>query len=123
MDDKKLQTLVPLKHSLKQSFKFQDISSKLLCRLKDIPNVGECKLDVELIKFVCSNIEILCKKKYKIDKLELLLFTMKKLVDLTAEDEQHIKSVVEFLHTNKLIKLPSNLVVLGYGAKQFFLKK
>jgi hypothetical protein len=48
---------------------------------------------------------------------------MKKLVELTAEDEQQIKSVVEFLHTNKLIKLPSNLVMLGYGAKQFFLKK
>ena len=120
MDD--LKTLVPLKNSLQQSSKFQQISDLILCRVKDIPNLIEHKTNNELIVFVCNLIENLVKKKYNLNKLELLIYTLKRAVDINADEEQIVKSAVEFLHVNKLIKKISSLTQINQYIKNFFLK-
>ena len=121
MDD--LKQLIPLKNSLQQSSKFQEISDKILSRVKDIPNLSEHRTNNELIALVCNLIENLVKKKYNLNKLELLLFTFKRaLPDLTIEEEQIIKSAVEFLHVNKLIKKISTTLQINQYIKNFFLK-
>ena len=120
--DTKLEKFIPLKNGLKQSQKFDELSSKLLIRLKTIPNVELSKLDNELIKFMCDNIEYLCKKKYNIDKQALLLHTLKRVVELSPEEENLVKTSIEFLINNKLIKKVSNIENITYIAKNFFLK-
>ena len=120
MDD--LKQLVPLKNSLQQSSKFQQISDLILCRIKDVPNVEEHKTNNELIVFMCNLIENLVKKKYNLNKLELLVFTLKRAVELSPEDESIVKNAVEFLHANKLINKIATSSQLKQYIKKFFLK-
>lgn len=120
MDD--LKQLVPLKNSLQQSSKFQQISDLILCRIKDIPNLSDHKTNNELIVFICNLIENLVKKKYNLNKLELLLFTLKRSVELSPDEEQIVKASVEFLHVNKLIKKISSVSQINQYLKKFFLK-
>ncbi len=120
MDD--LKQLVPLKNSLQQSSKFQQISDLILCRVKDIPNLQEHRLNNELIVLICNLIENLVKKKYNLNKLELLLFTLKRAVELSPDEEELVKSAVEFLHVNKLINKIATSAQLKQYVKKFFLK-
>jgi len=96
--------MVPLKHSLMQSAVFKEISDNMLVYIKQVPNLDEHKLNNELILLLCNLIENLCKKKHKIDKLNLLITTMKRVIPLSESDEQVIKQAVEFLHSNKTIR-------------------
>lgn len=96
--------LIPLKNSLKSSVKFSKISDVILERIKDIPDIEAQKLSLELISFVCNLIEYHTKHKYKLNKENLLLFTLKRVVSLSPEEESVIKNCIEYLHTNKLIK-------------------
>lgn len=108
--------LVPLRHSLKQSVKFQQISDIILERLKVVPDIEGQKLSLELVSFVCNLIEYYAKHKYKINKESLLLFTLKRIVSLSEEEEKLIKDGISYLHTNKLIKSVSKLgYLLEYG--------
>lgn len=110
--------MIPLKHSLMQSAVFKEISDNMLVYIKQVPNLEEHKLNNELILLLCNLIENLCKKKHKIDKLNLLITTMKRVIPLTESDEQVIKQAVEFLHSNKTIK-----AVAKSKYTKFFLKK
>lgn len=108
--------LVPLRNSLKQSVKFQQISDIILERLKVVPDIEAQKLSLELISFICNLIEYFAKHKYKINKESLLLFTLKRVVSLTDEEEKVIKDGILYLHSNKLIKGISKLgYLLEYG--------
>jgi hypothetical protein len=101
--------LVPLKHSLKQSAKFQSISNAIVERLKEVPEIEQCKLSLELISFVCNLIEYYAKHKYKINKQSLLIFTLKRVVSLSEEEEKLIRDSIEYLHVNGLIKSVSKV--------------
>ena len=108
--------LIPLRNNLKASVKFQQISDIILERIKTIPDIETQKLSMELISFVCNLIEYYTKHKYKINKENLLLFTLKRLVSLSAEEEVVIKNVIEYLHINKLIKSVGRLnYLIEYG--------
>ena len=104
--------LIPLKNSLKQSAKFQQISDLILERLKVVPDIETQKLSLELISFICNLIEYYAKHKYKINKEGLFLFTIKRVVGLSEEEEKLIKDGIAYLHTNKLIKSVSKLKYL-----------
>lgn len=116
-------TLVPLKNSLKQSVKFQSISDAIVERLKQVPDLEAQKLSLELISFICNLIEYYSKHKYKINKENLLLFTLKRVVSLSEEEERVIKDAITYLHTNKLIKSVSKLTYLLEYSKNALKKK
>lgn len=109
-------SLVPLKNSLKASVKFQAISDVIVERIKLIPDLEAQKLSLELISFICNMIEYHAKHKYKLNKENLLLFTLKRVVSLTEEEEKVVKDGINYLHTNKLIKSVSKFTyALEYG--------
>lgn len=120
----KLNKLVPLKNSLKQTYKFEEISNKLLQYIQQIPNLLQEKNNIELVNLMANVIEYLCKKKYKLNKENLLVFTLKKALqdNLTEEDEQNIKKHIEYLHSNNLIKSVSKLSFVKGLISNFFLK-
>ena len=112
------ESLVPLKNSLKQTVKFQQISDKILELLKVVPDIESLKHSNELIQYICNLIELYSKKKYKINKKNLLLFTMNRVLTLTEEDMNTIKSTVQYLHENKPIKKITYLSkILNLGKK------
>lgn len=116
--------LIPIKNSLKQSVKFQQISDLILEKIKVIPNILDHKTNIELINLICNIIEYFCKKKYKIDKANLLLYTLKRVIPtLTSDEEEVIKNTIEYLHDNKLILSISTFKYSMTYLKNFFLKK
>jgi hypothetical protein len=120
---KKLLKLVPLKNSLKQVSKFEEIANQIVEYIKQIPNLVNEKNNVELINLICNCVEYLCKKKYKINKESLLVYALKKALgdDFTPEDEALVKKNIEYLHSNGLIKSVSKLALTSEFFKNFFL--
>lgn len=119
----KLTGIIPLKNNLQQSVKFQQISDELYLSIKDIPEIEKLKCDAQLLEFLCTGIEHLCKKKYKLDKLALLKYTLKRVCELTPEDENLITSIVEYLLANKLIKKVTMLTQSTSFLKSFVISK
>lgn len=110
-----LNILVPLKNSLKQSVKFQQISDVIVEKLKLI-NIDGNKHSIELINFIANLIEYLVKHKYKINKENLLIFSLKRVVELSSEDEDIIRNTIQYLHDNKLILKVSKIkYILEYS--------
>lgn len=111
-----LNALIPLKHSLKQNVKFHTVSDKIIEHLKLIPDLETQKISIELINYICNLIEYLVKHKYKINKENLFIFTLKRVVELSDQDEEIIKATIKYLHENKLIKIVSKLsYILEYS--------
>jgi len=123
-NDVVLNQLIPIKNDLKQSVKFQQISDRILKKIEVIPNLNEFKTSIELINLMCNIIEYLCKKKYKIDKANLLVFTLKRVIPNISEDDiENIKKTIQYLHDNNLIISISTLKYSLAYLKNFFLKK
>ena len=115
--------LVPLKHSLKQANKFQTISDKILLNLKEsIPDIESQKLSVELIEYVCNLIELYVKHSYKLNKENLFIFTLKRVVNLSDDETEFIKKTIQYLHDNKLIKKITS-ITKGLNLTKSALKK
>jgi hypothetical protein len=100
----KLSKMLSLKSVLKTTSKFQEISDIIVELLKQVPDIETLKLNNELILYICNIVEELCKKKYKINKLDLLLATLIRVIPSITEDEKKlITDIVEFFHANKQI--------------------
>ena len=118
-----LEPLVPLKNSLKQSAKFQSISDKIVENLKVIPEIDTHKHSIELVQHVCSLIELYVKHKYKINKENLFIFTLNRLISLNEEDTLFIKQTIQYLLDNKLVKKATVSLKLFEFAKEFVKKR
>lgn len=115
---KKLTYLIPKKGTINQLSKFQEISNQIFEMIKDIPNIHAYRLDPEMINLIATSIEYLAKPKYKLDKLGLLKYTLKRAVpELTQEDEQAVEKVVEFLINNHMIQKPKMLSKISFVLK------
>ena len=119
-----LNKMVPLKNTLKTTVKFQNISNQIVEKLKLIGDIdGNSKLSIELINFICNIIEYLCKKKYHINKENLLIFSLKRVVELSTEEEDLIKNTIKYLHDNSLIIKVSKLKFLLEYSKNLIKKQ
>jgi hypothetical protein len=121
----KLLKLVPLRNSLKQLSKFEQIANQIVEYIKQIPNLSNEKNNIELITLICNCVEFLCKKKYKINKENLLIYALKKALndELSPEDEVLVKKTIEYLHSNGLIKTVTKLALTSDFLKSFFSAK
>jgi len=116
------QALIPLKHSLKQQSKFQKISDEILLNLKEIPELDV--KSVELIEHICNLIEHYVKKKYKLDKENLLVYTIKRAItDVTDEDIEFVKKTVQYLLDNARITKVKMSQYVSLYAKKFLRSK
>ena len=68
-----MESLIQAENSLKTSIKFNDIKNVIVDRVSKFENLQQYKLDIEFLKLVANMIEFQVKKKYGIDKKDLLI--------------------------------------------------
>jgi hypothetical protein len=95
---------IKFKHSLKTHSTRESIVSAVVEKVKALPDYVSLKYNQELLIFVCSALEILCKlNKIKVDKLECLVEIYKECYEIDTRDEVVLNSMVDFVHKNDLI--------------------
>ena len=71
---------------------------------KKYPNYKDMKMNISLLEYVCNLVENYFKKKVKIDKGQLVVNILQLLFDITPQEEEIIKSNIQYLLSNGLIK-------------------
>jgi hypothetical protein len=109
----KVEKLIPLQNKLKMKKKFVDIVELIINDVKkNIPEFENHKLDCELI------VEYLVKKKYKVDKKQVVLHVFELLFsDITNDDLEFVSNTIDFLFQHDQIKQVKMIskVALGCG--------
>ena len=84
-------------------------------KIISIPNYKDLRLDVELTCFVCNLVENgTTKKGAGVDKKALVLELMTELFSLNVSEQQQVKSQIEYLFSNKMIKkIPFSKLIYG----------
>jgi len=117
-------TLIVPKNNILVESKKQEIKIKICNRLKDLNiDISKYKTDPQLILLIAELIEFLVNKKDYIDKQELLIMVISEFIGLDDNDKNIIKSSIDFVNKNKLIKKPSYYKLFICGIKELFFKK
>ena len=115
----KIDKLVPLQNKLKMKKKFAEIVQIIINDIKtNIPDFIENQLDCEMILRICNIVEYLVKKKYGVDKKQVVVHVFELLVpDITEASLEFISNTVDFLFNHgqiKPVKMVSK-IALGCG--------
>ena len=115
----KIDKLVPLQNKLKMKKKFAEIVQIIIKYIKtNIPDFIENQLDCEMILRICNIVEYLVKKKYGVDKKQVVIHVFELLVpDITEANLEFISNTVDFLFNHgqiKPVKMVSK-IALGCG--------
>jgi hypothetical protein len=93
-----------LKNSLQSHSIYELLSQKIVDEIKKIPNVLGLKMNSEMTALVCTLVENCVQKDHKIDKKKLVTQVLSLVFTLTQPEVLQIRSQIEFLLDNKLIK-------------------
>jgi hypothetical protein len=98
---------VNYKRSLLVSDVEKQLSDIIETRIKALPNYLEHKLNPELILLACNLVENGVKDKNvsKINKKSLVIKILQTVFTLNPAEIKQLDNVIEFLHSNKKIKL------------------
>ena len=115
----KIDKLVPLQNKLKMKKKFAEIVQIIINDIKtNIPDFIENQLDCEMILRICNIVEYLVKKKYGVDKKQVVVHVFELLVpDISEANLEFISNTVDFLFNHgqiKPVKMVSK-IALGCG--------
>lgn len=114
------------KRTLKTFVNSSNLESKLLEKLRAIPDIADLRLNLELTLHVCNCIECEINIKppsKKPDKLALLIKIMDALFSLTEQEQKLLTSQVEILHSMKKIKGVSTYKIIGNYIGNWIVKK
>lgn len=116
--------IVPINHEMAVDVRRTAIKHRIIER------IGELKINIETYKgnstmllLICNLAEHLVKKKYKIDKKELVVDIMHELFKLNATEKETLKNNIEFLFNNGNIKKVSSFYLFCVGVKEYFIGK
>ena len=113
-------TLITVKNGLVKVQKQNDVLLVLREKLATYPATYALKSCNEFLLYVCKLIEAVILKKDKIIKIDFLVTLYRQLfIGLTEPEVTLIKSGVEFLHSNQMIKN----IKSSKRVKSYFLKK
>lgn len=116
--------IIKPENSLKSSIKFNEIRAIIVERISKFQNLQQYKLDIEFLKLVANMIEFQVKKKYGIEKKDLLLKIYDSAFEnLTDDDKQTIEKNIEFIFQNKHIKKVSYYKLFVCGLSEWIKKK
>lgn len=110
---------IKTKNSLRKIEKIHTIKQHIVNKIQQDIDVSKLRENMhihnELILFVCSCVEELCKAKYKIDKKEFVVEILNVVFNgmLTANEINQVKQQIDFAHENNLI----NKVDMSYKSK------
>ena len=87
-------------------------------------NLQQYKQDIEFLKLVANMIEFQVKKKYDIDKKDLLLKIYDSVFqNFTDDEKENVKKNIEFIYQNKHIKKVSYYKLFVCGLSECLKKK
>jgi len=94
------------KHNLKQHALIFSLMKEIINKIKEIENWESLKSDPDLIFSVATSVEDeVAKSKIKsIDKKDLVIEIFKMVYDLTDEEKEVIRKIIDYQLNNKLIK-------------------
>lgn len=118
-----MENLIVPKNDLALKIKSDLIKSKIVERVSKFENLQSYRNSQEIIVLICNSIEHLVPKGTKIDKLNLAIRICNDLfVNLTDEEKENIKSVIEFIHQNGFIKRVSYYKLFCVSIREWFFK-
>ena len=110
---------VIFKNSLETHNNVEKLVIDLINKIQTIPNVLNLKLDIELTCYICNVIENEVgannKTNKKIDKLDVFVRVVTEVFNgtITKEEKKILIGQVEYLLTNKKIKLLDPFIIWG----------
>lgn len=110
------------KNSLDKVVKRNDIITKIIKRVQDLPEYRNFKDDLEVLLFVCQLVEHLVvnkKESDKIDKKEIVLEVYEKCFG-NAINKDVIGKNIQFLFDNKRIKKMSLIKIICGNISDWF---
>ena len=121
----KIDKLVPLQNKLKMKKKFADIVQIIINDIKtNIPDFIENHLDCEMILRICNIVEYLVKKKYGVDKKQVVIHVFELLVpDITEANLEFISNTVDFLFNHGQIKPVKMVSKIALGCSELISRK
>ena len=119
-----MDSLIQAENSLKTSIKFNEIKNIIVERVSKFENLPQYKLDIEFLKLVANMIEFSVKKKYGINKKELLIKIYDQaFANVSDDDKDNIKKNIEFIFQNGHIKKVSYYKLFVCGLSEWLKKK
>ena len=119
-----MDSLIQAENSLKSSIKFNEIKNIIVDRVSKFENLPQYKLDIEFLKLVANMIEFQVKKKYAIDKKDLLIKIYDQaFVNVSDDEKETIKNNIEFIFQNNHIKKLSYYKLFCTSIKEWLKKK
>ena len=121
----KIDKLVPLQNKLKMKKKFAEIVQIIINDIKtNIPDFIENQLDCEMILRICNIVEYLVKKKYGVDKKQVVVHVFELLVpDITEASLEFISNTVDFLFNHGQIKPVKMVSKIALGCGELISRK
>lgn len=119
-----MEQLVIPKNDLAQQIKTAEIKNKICERLNKIDNLQEYKLNNEFLVLSCNLIEFYVKKKYNINKNNLLINIYEQIfTELIEEDKATLRQNIQFIFNNGHIKKISYYKLMFCGVSEWLKKK
>jgi hypothetical protein len=87
----------------KRDKKMNDLEKLLTKKIYLISNFERYKFNLDLVRFLCNQIEILVSKSDGIDKKLVLMGVMRRVFSLNQQEIELIDHMVEFIWENDLI--------------------
>lgn len=108
---------IKMRNSAKEHITTSNIVEWVVGKVQELPEIESLKFNMELTLYIGSCIEIAClENSIKTDKLVVFTQIYKRLFDISVQDEVVICQMLNFLHSNNLIK------GLKYPIKNFLKK-
>jgi len=117
--------VVSINNELALDVKKNAIKAKILARINELGiNTTGYRMNNEFLLLVCNLVEHLVnKKKYNIDKKELVIDVLNAIFSLNATEKVTAENNIQFLFNNKAIKRVSRFYLFCVGAREYFLGK
>lgn len=117
--------VVSINNELALDVKRNAIKAKIVERIGELKiNVESYKGNSEFLLLVCNLTEHLVnKKKYRIDKKELVIDILTSFFPLNSAERVTVGNNIEFLWNNKNIKKVSAFYLFCVGVKEYFVGK
>jgi len=116
--------IIPLRSNLLNNYKYIQTKTQIIDRIEKLHlNDIKFKSDSEMLVLVCNLIEHLITKKDGISKIDLVLDIYRHLYGVLPDEEAVIKSNINFVHSNKMIKKVSYYKLFVTGISEYLFKK
>ena len=103
---------IQFENSLKAQCSQEQIVELISTKISMLPNFEALKYNPELVLFVSSCLEVSCAENgLQVNKQAMCFSIYKNVYEITTLDEVVIVHILEFLLTNKFVKLPRGKIL------------